>query len=427
MCKLLDSYATAAVNLYGLIRRDEFVEIFNAQNEEQTTVDEVYTILLPYVLKDGKYWFYRSHIVHSFFLRDPDHVEIVKKAQGDKQRYIPPKEQFLRFESEEYDDNSHLEDVREFLCFLFGYEKGVAAMDDFARIKHVSQMYVLDEMSAIMERHELIFDGKKQFQKFFDLFKLAANNSRIWENKGHTPIEMEKLLASRRSKDPIFLTSKKILPNQPCPCRSGKKYKKCCALVKSSGEAQISLSERKLFYDTWYKLLDFVNQKLHVVHAKFSWKYPDYHDDALLLKIREKLWANPKLIDEFLRSANTLCDEEISLLQAWEKHHVKGKFILLKCEPEYAVFMRVADDPDVKLYGVKGMKTSVAETVPLQLPIVLETVLLPFRDKIIYDTFLGAHAIEFDDEFREMIDDEYSSLMEKHGIILKLGEFSTES
>ena len=36
---LIHQYAQAAVNLYGVISQEELVEIFNAQNEQQTDID----------------------------------------------------------------------------------------------------------------------------------------------------------------------------------------------------------------------------------------------------------------------------------------------------------------------------------------------------------------------------------------------------
>lgn len=61
---LLDIYAKASVNLYGVIPKKEFVEIFNKQNIVQTTVDEIFTLLMPMVLKKRWYCFYKDYIVH---------------------------------------------------------------------------------------------------------------------------------------------------------------------------------------------------------------------------------------------------------------------------------------------------------------------------------------------------------------------------
>jgi len=50
---------------------------------------------------------------------------------------------------------------------------------------------------------------------------------------------------------------------------------------------------------------------------------------------------------------------------------------------------------DTKLYAVKGIKSSISEIVCSKLPVMLNTVLLPFGGKIIYDSFIVSHAIEF--------------------------------
>lgn len=66
-----------------------------------------------------------------------------------------------------------------------------------------------------------------------------ANNTRIWENNGHTPNEIfEKYEKPHlrplpdkpfkfRSNESV-IKKEKIGRNDPCPCGSGKKYKKCC-------------------------------------------------------------------------------------------------------------------------------------------------------------------------------------------------------
>jgi uncharacterized protein YecA (UPF0149 family) len=421
----LDTYAKAAVNLYGIIKRDEFVEIFNAQNKDQTTADEVYTILLPNVLQSGLYGFYKDYIVHHDVLHDFDLVEYLKGEQADKPRYIPPREIFLLFASEEGESTSHWQNLQEFLWDAFGHEKRTE--EAFFDIKKYStQKFQIKELGAIMDKHNLVFSSEKQGQEFFDLLALALNNTHIWENKGHSPNEMTNLFASRRSKRPTIHHPKKVKPNQPCPCGSGKKYKKCCALIEKGKAAQLSYSECKLFYETWYKLLDFVNQKLNVVNYKFSLKYQDYHDELLLLKIREKIWENPQIIGEFLRNTGNLSDEAINLLQSWEKYHVRGQFALVKYEPEYAILMRMDEDKASNLYAVKGMTTSIAEAMHRQLPVMLQTVLLPFGDKITYDSFMAGHAIQFSDGIRDMFEEEYLKSKEEYGIVLKLGDVPKE-
>ena len=107
-------------------------------------------------------------------------------------------------------------------------------------------------------------------------------------------------------------------------------------------------------------------------------------------------------------------------MKSWEKRHVKGQFALIKYAPDYAVFMRGDKGKAAKLYAVKGMTTSIAEAMHRKLPVMLETVLLPFGDKIIYDSFMGSHAVEFGGNATEMFEEEYAKSMQTHGLITKL-------
>jgi uncharacterized protein YecA (UPF0149 family) len=419
MRKPLDLYAKAAVNLYGIILREDFAEIFNAQNEEQTTADEVYTILLPNVLKHRWYGFYKDYIVHYAVLHNFDWAEYLEQVQAGKPRFVPEKEQLLQYEREDYEDSSDWQEVRMFMFKAFDFNGGI--LDGFDEIKsYLTYSAGIKELGTIMEKHNLVFKDKNQTQKFFDLLMSAANNTRKWENKGHTPNEMMKLFADRRPEEPVINWPVKVGRNEPCPCGSGKKYKNCCALTESSGMAQLNFNECKLFYETWYKLLDFVNQKYAVINMKIEPVYPAFHDETLLFKIREKLWENPGIIGEFVNSANSFSAEEIRLLQSWEKRRIKGQFFLVKYEPLHAIFMRMDKGEAPKLYAVKGMTSSIAEAMHRELPVMLETVLLPFGEKIIYDSFMASHAISFGSGIRTMLEEEYAKSKNMYGIITKL-------
>ena len=48
------------------------------------------------------------------------------------------------------------------------------------------------------------------------------NNTHTWSNNGYTPEQMVQMMRHHT------VRSVKIGRNDPCPCGSGKKYKKCC-------------------------------------------------------------------------------------------------------------------------------------------------------------------------------------------------------
>jgi hypothetical protein len=422
MRKPLDMYAKAAVNLYGIITRSELAEIFNAQNDEQTTAGEIYTILLPNVLKDGWYGFYKDYIVHYAVLYDFDWAPFLERAQAGKPRYTPEKEKIPKYQWEEYDDSGHWLKVFDFMVDVFEYKKGMVHAFDEIRdyLMHNSDF---NEMYSILKNHGLVFDYIEQSKKFLDLIVNAKNHTRIWENKGYTPGELYNINKKEQLSKPQELTintPKKPGPNDLCPCGSGRKYKKCCGRIAESGSAQLFFSERKFFYETWYKLLDFVNRKYGILNIRIDPVYPSYHDEMQIYKIREKLWADPEVITEFTGSSSILSKEEISLLQSWKQRHIKGQFMLMRYEPDSAVLMRTDKDGESRLYAVKGITTSVAEAMSRRLPVMLETILLPFNDKIIYDSFMASYDIGFGKSISSSFDEEYNEAKEKYGIISTL-------
>lgn len=88
------------------------------------------------------------------------------------------------------------------------------------------------------------FKNERQMKEFVGLLMEAHNNTRMKENRGHKPNELASVeFAGGIPTIADTITSaiypnglsgntvrveKKIYPNDPCPCGSGKKYKRCC-------------------------------------------------------------------------------------------------------------------------------------------------------------------------------------------------------
>ncbi|KPU44462.1 hypothetical protein OXPF_19560 [Oxobacter pfennigii] len=335
--KLLDSYARAAVNLYGIISRHDFVDIFNKQNAEETNEEEIYVLLLPLVLKDGRYGFYKEYIVHYWFFDDFDQADYLLKHQGDKPRYIPEKNEFLKYTIEDYVDNDHLWNVRSFMWDVFGYSKDTSEGYEEVR-DYIIYGDGIKELGPILDRHDLVFRDEKQLQEFINRIMLAKNNTRIWENNGYTPSELREIFSKGNQNIIKFPTLQrpKIGRNDPCPCGSGKKYKKCCAIFDDEKTSQLSSEECRLFYETWYGLMGFVNDRKNVIKAKIKPEYPNAVSDMMVYKVREVLWENPELIDEYI-NVSELPQEKTDILKLWKTKHKKGMFFILEYQPEYAV------------------------------------------------------------------------------------------
>jgi len=419
--EMLDTYARAAVNLYGIISKAEFAEIFNSQNTKQTSADEVFTLLLPLVLKNKWYCFYKGYIVHYWAIDDFDDADYWIQAQGDKPRFIPEKDEFLKFENQYYESAAHWEKLFEFICKEWPNNNQNYRF--YHALKEIAEFSAgLGEISALFEKYGLFFRDDKQAQTFFDLFTDASNHTRLWTNKGHSPNEMREILDSRRPKNtsPEIVVQQriKIDPNDPCPCGSGKKYKKCCRLTEESRTAQLSRSECTLFYETWYGLMGFINQREKVINAVIKPVYPNPVSDEQVYKVREVLWANPIMIDNYLNSVK-LTEEKVALLKSWRDNHKKGSFFLVDYKPEYAVIIGSNEQKEDRLYGIKGISRSLSDAMQRELPIQFETVLLPFKDKIIYDSFMSSMPISFAEGAKKMFGEMYEKAL-AHGIITRL-------
>lgn len=91
-----------------------------------------------------------------------------------------------------------------------------------------------------MQSEGLEFQNDNQVGEFLRYLMNAFNNTRMKENRGNKPWELSKRDAAvgtmpfKTEKIMPFediKKSEKIYPNDPCPCGSGKKYKKCCGRV----------------------------------------------------------------------------------------------------------------------------------------------------------------------------------------------------
>ncbi len=90
-------------------------------------------------------------------------------------------------------------------------------------------------MDSLREQN-INFKTKENADEFARILSQVNNHTRMVELRGHTPLEMEDVKAAEipamgaPAGTPVKKVSgaKKIYPNDPCPCGSGKKYKNCC-------------------------------------------------------------------------------------------------------------------------------------------------------------------------------------------------------
>ena len=182
----------------------------------------------------------------------------------------------------------------------------------------------------------------------------------------------------------------------------------------------LSESEAKQFFKLWLGLIFYVNQ-IHKINTKLK---PTSSPAGLELKklapIREKLYEDINIIDEYIDVyRNTLTDDEKEILKSW-KTFIRTDFIVVKHLKNYSVFMS-NEGAASRVYGVIGITNGLDEIIPNHaLPALIETVLLPYKNQIIYDGIIMSNRIKFGSGYTESINNTYRAGKEKYGIITDL-------
>lgn len=226
---LIDRYAKAAVNLYGIIPLDELAELFNRQNMKKATEEELFSTLLQRMDEDSVYCFWKEYLVHTDF-EDDDFkgVALLEKAIRGKERYVPSKEEFLEYADPDYYERTpKVEKLEKFILENLTEDK-IEAMEMVDEIVFTCMAEErINEVMGVFDKHGKVFESKKQAEGLIPILMDVWNNVRVWSNKGHTPSEMPDSYGR-----PVLRVlpggGKKPGRNDPCPCGSGKKYKKCC-------------------------------------------------------------------------------------------------------------------------------------------------------------------------------------------------------
>ena len=138
----------------------------------------------------------------------------------------------------------------------------------------------------------------------------------------------------------------------------------------------------------------------------------------MIHKVREVLWEKPELIDEYI-SESELPQQKIDILKLWRTNHKKGMIFILEYQQEFAVGIALDAQGEDRLYGIKGISSSMENALRRNLPAQIETVLLPFKGKIIYDSFMSSMPVGYAEGAKAAFREMYDKAM-KHGIITSL-------
>jgi hypothetical protein len=172
--------------------------------------------------------------------------------------------------------------------------------------------------------------------------------------------------------------------------------------------------DRELFFSAFLGLLSYVNDKYNLVPDFGHPEIPAGLPLESIVTIKDKLWDNTSIIDEYIDSAGITSEEDIQILEGWKKK-ISGRLIILKHLKKHSIFL---DNENGLLYGVIGITDSIDKHVAnARLPVMVNAVLLPFKDIIIYDSILSIFNIHFGSNLRRSFNERYAEIKKEKGII----------
>ena len=234
---LIRKYVSACINLYGVISIGKVTEIYRNQTGKNLMDNELQNLAIDpyYPLRHiglcEDYLVCESLIV---FCEDSSEVEQLLQMQENKPFYIPDQEVLLNYSDDNFaEKNDQYEILKEYI--MNKYISNEKIVEDFC--KDIQLSFKMDfgfediasSINANIDQYGINLKSEKETKKFLAYAMNLLYNTRRWIHRGYTDKEVEQMNGSQDlNNQKKLLYDFKVGRNDPCPCSSGKKFKKCC-------------------------------------------------------------------------------------------------------------------------------------------------------------------------------------------------------
>ena len=177
--------------------------------------------------------------------------------------------------------------------------------------------------------------------------------------------------------------------------------------------------ELEQFFKLHRAIMFFVNQRLNVIPDKIT--TPERFaalSPEVRVKVRDALSANLDLIKSFVdENPAHLPEDELDIVRSW-RHLVTGRFYVFRELKRYTVFLSTTS-PAIA-YGVLALSQPFEDLIGPYLPVLTQTVLLPFKNMLVYDGLLSSYNISFGPGIRQNLNQDFKEAKARYGIVTSL-------
>lgn len=183
----------------------------------------------------------------------------------------------------------------------------------------------------------------------------------------------------------------------------------------------LPLKEAKIFFNLIDSLDLFVGKKSGIFDQVAD-KGKLVESSALRKQVRDYWYANHDLIDQFIQSKDgqDLTDDQKQILLGW-KNRILGDFFCIKYYSNCAIFKPADVDKDDNYYAILGLTDDFEQLLQHEKPpYMVSTVLLPYKDVIVWDGLVGTYSISFGKKIREIFIKDCQLAKKENKIVSKI-------
>ena len=138
----------------------------------------------------------KDYFVYLSIMVNEKYFEEELKFKKGKPHYIPGKEELLKYKDSDYFEiTKEYEELLQFLRKMF-WRKSKAEYIAKEIQSYCKSFRAMENISILFNEEKIRFKNQKQAEELMRLIRNLANNTRIWQNNGYTPVELEAVMKS---------------------------------------------------------------------------------------------------------------------------------------------------------------------------------------------------------------------------------------
>lgn len=207
----------ASLHLYGIVSFKQLIHLFKKYYGMDITTEEITDFLeaSPYDITIDQ----ENEEIIIDDMNDAQY-NMVRKLQGDRPYYEPEFAKFIKFSDPNFiDESEYHTELKKWISKKVDVSKTQLHDAYISLLRLIMKGAKQDEVVQYLISLGVEFEDAEEQREFFGNIAGIVTNTRHFKYRGHKEAEL---------KTKTVVKEIKVGRNDPCPCGSGKKYKKCC-------------------------------------------------------------------------------------------------------------------------------------------------------------------------------------------------------